>query len=45
MICSTGQFKGGYVDNYHFQRAFSKLRPEALRELSERLFGKEHKDP
>ena len=32
--------RGGYVDNYHFQRAFSKLRPEALQELSERLFGK-----
>jgi hypothetical protein len=32
--------RGVYVDNYHFQRAFSKLRPEALQELSERLFGK-----
>jgi hypothetical protein len=32
--------RGGYVDNYHFQRAFSKLRSEALQELSERLFGK-----
>jgi hypothetical protein len=31
---------GGYVDNYHFQRAFSKLHPEVLQELSERLFGK-----
>jgi hypothetical protein len=31
--------RGGYVDNYHFQRAFSKLRPEVLQELSERLFG------
>jgi hypothetical protein len=31
---------GGSVDNYHFQRAFSKLPPEALQELSERLFGK-----
>jgi hypothetical protein len=32
--------RGGYVDNYHFQRAFSKLPPEALQELSERLFEK-----
>jgi len=32
--------RGGYVDNYHFQRAFSKLHSEALQELSERLFGK-----
>jgi hypothetical protein len=31
--------RGGYVDNYQFRRAFSKLRPEALQELSERLFG------
>ena len=32
--------RGGHVDNYHFQRAFSKQHPEALSELSERLFGK-----
>ena len=29
-----------YVDNYHFQRAFLKLHPEALQELFERLFGR-----
>jgi hypothetical protein len=31
---------GEYVDNFFFQRVFSKLMPEVLQELSERLFGK-----
>ena len=31
---------GEFVSNYHFQRVFSKLMPEVLQEISERLFGK-----
>ncbi len=37
-ICSTGNSRR-IRDNYHFQRVFSKLMPEVLQELSERLFG------
>jgi hypothetical protein len=32
--------RAGYIDNYNFQRVFSKLHSEALQEISERLFGK-----
>jgi hypothetical protein len=32
--------RGESVDNYHFRRAFSGVKPEVLQELSERLFGK-----
>ena len=31
---------GEFVSNYYFQRVFSKLMPEVLQEISERLFGK-----